>query len=171
MSGPNTGARAEHAGKVLRAIELRARGRTWEQIATEVGYRSRGAAATAVRRELDKRIKDVDLAAEQHRAIELEKLDAQERAAWGVLEREHVHISAGKIVRLGEPDIDEQGQAFIAEGRGEPVKDDAPVLQAIDRLLKIGERRARLLGLDQPVLVQGDLVHHIVEGVDLGALT
>ncbi len=33
----------------------------------------------------------------------------------------------------------------------EPLRDRAPVLAAIDRLLKIEERRAKLLGLDAPV--------------------
>lgn len=52
-------------------------------------------------------------------------------------------------------------------GRG----DDEPAMRAVDRLLKISERRARLLGLDSPVLVEsGVTVRYAVEGVDMEAL-
>jgi hypothetical protein len=68
--------------------------------------------------------------------VELAKLDALERAAWQVLRARHITVQHGKIVR------DEDGNAVI---------DDAPTLNAIDRILKIAERRARLLGLDAPV--------------------
>lgn len=57
-------------------------------------------------------------------------------AAMEVLEREHVTVSNGRVVSLDD---------------GTPLPDDGPVLQAIDRLLRIQERRARLLGLDAPV--------------------
>jgi hypothetical protein len=69
-------------------------------------------------------------------AVEEAKLDALERAAWQVLRARHITVQHGKIVR-GED--------------GEPVIDDAPTLNAIDRILKIAERRARLLGHDAPV--------------------
>jgi hypothetical protein len=51
------------------------------------------------------------------------------------------------------------------------LEDDAPVLAAVDRLLRIQERRAKLLGLDAPVRadVGGKLSYEIV-GVDLGQL-
>jgi cell division septal protein FtsQ len=76
----------------------------------------------------------VQEAGDELRALELARLDRLEIAANEVLEREHVTVSNGRIVVLGES----------------PLPDDAPVLAAIDRLLKIQERRARLLGLDAP---------------------
>ncbi len=69
-------------------------------------------------------------------ARELTTLDAAERAAWQVLRTRHITVQHGKIVRGDD---------------GDPVLDDAPMLNAIDRILKIAERRARLLGLDAPV--------------------
>ena len=45
-------------------------------------------------------------------------------------------VSQGRLIYLGDDP--------------QPLADDAPVLAAVDRLLKIQERRARLLGLDQP---------------------
>jgi hypothetical protein len=63
------------------------------------------------------------------------------RSVMGVLEREHVTVSHGKIVVTPDPDTGEE----------RPLIDDAPILNAVDRLLRIQERRARLLGLDAPV--------------------
>lgn len=61
------------------------------------------------------------------------RLDKLYREAWTVVETEHIAVSHGRVVY--GPD-------------GEPLKDHAPVLQAIDRLLRIEERLAKLLGLD-----------------------
>ena len=90
-------------------------------------------------------------------ALELERLDRLARAAEEVLEAHHVKVAGGEIV------YDEAGQ---------PLEDTKPVLEAIDRLLKIQERRARLLGLDAPVKQQitGKVATYRVEGVDLDAL-
>ena len=100
------------------------------------------------------------------------ELDELAQAARAVLERKHLVVSQGRVVRLGKPYIDkETGEAEVDDGRGEPLEDDAPVLQDIDRLLKIQERRARLLGLDAPQRVSieaqqlGDAI-----GALLGAL-
>ncbi|MFD5814404.1 hypothetical protein [Streptomyces sp. NPDC127038] len=136
----------DHARRDAAAADLRAKGRTYQQIADELGYSDRGEAHHAVRRAIN------DIAREPAEAaihFELERLDAElgrleqlETAAREVLERHHVTVSAG-------------GQ--IVHHQGEPLLDDAPVLQAIDRLLKIedsrrrnGESRRKLLGLDAP---------------------
>jgi hypothetical protein len=57
------------------------------------------------------------------------------REVWQVLQRTHVVVSQGRVVK---------------DDNGVPIPDDAPVLAATDRLLKIQERRAKLLGLDMP---------------------
>ena len=64
------------------------------------------------------------------------------REAWDVLQRNHVVVSQGRVVELD----------------GVPIPDDAPVLAAIDRLLKIQERRAKLLGLDAPTQSRVEVV-------------
>jgi hypothetical protein len=81
-------------------------------------------------------------AAERLKAIELHKLDTLERAAWKVLETYHYVIvtggpEAGKIV-------------YDPTERGKPLLDDAPVLAAIDRVLKVSEARRKLTGIDAP---------------------
>ena len=58
------------------------------------------------------------------------------------------------------------------ERRAREVMNDGRVLLAIDRLLRIGERRAKLLGLDAPVQTQaGVAVRYEVVGVDIAQLT
>jgi hypothetical protein len=58
------------------------------------------------------------------------------------------------------------------ERRAREVMDDERVLLAIDRLLRIGERRAKLLGLDAPVQAKaGVAVRYEVVGVDVAQLT
>ena len=113
------------------AARLRTRGYSYQQIADELGWVSRGDAYRAVQRVLADTVKE---AGDEVRAIELARLDGLHVAAMDVLEREHVTVSNGRIVVLGDA----------------PLPDDGPVLAAIDRLLKIQERRAKLLGLDAP---------------------
>jgi hypothetical protein len=60
-----------------------------------------------------------------------------------VLEAEHHVTQVGRLVR--GPD-------------GEPLRDHGPTLAAIDRLLKIMERRAKLVGLDAPVRARVEVV-------------
>jgi hypothetical protein len=75
---------------------------------------------------------------------ELSRLEDLEAAARTVLRNRHIMVNNGRVIL--DPDTNE------------PMLDDAPVLQAIDRLVKIedarrrnGERRAKLNGLEMPV--------------------
>jgi hypothetical protein len=128
----------EDAERDERAARLRADGWTFARIAEELGYDSRATAHHAVQRVLKETVRE---AGEDLRSLELERLDKLYRSAMGVLERQHVTVSHGKIIQAPDPDTGEET----------PLIDDAPVLNAIDRLLRIQERRARLLGLDAPV--------------------
>lgn len=87
---------------------------------------------------------------------ELNRLETLEAAAHAVLKNRHILVNNGRVIL--HPDTNE------------PMEDDAPVLQAIDRLVKIeearrrnGERRAKLNGLDMPVKTE-------VTGADGGPL-
>lgn len=121
----------EAAERDAEACRLRTRGLSYRQIAKQLGYYDHGGARLAVERALAETV--IEPAAEV-RQLELAKLDNMEQAVLAVLEREHVTVSNGKVVRLSQ----------------RPVLDDGPVLQAVDRLLKIAERRAKLLGVDAP---------------------
>lgn len=135
------------------ACRLRSRGTTYQQIADQLGYANKGDAHRAVSRALKAVVAEP---AEEVRALELARLDAMYEAAMGVLERRHVTVSNGRVVELD----------------GAPIEDDAPVLQAIDRLLKIQARRAALMGLDQPakVSVSGGVKYEVV-GIEPDLLT
>jgi hypothetical protein len=92
--------------------------------------------------------------------IELERLDAQlvrlnglEAKARKVLEAQHIVVNNGRVIH--HPDT------------GQPMEDDAPILQAIDRLVKIedarnrnAERRAKLTGIEAAVKVDAT-VHEV----------
>lgn len=151
QGGP--GAVAERREK---AIRLRAQGTPWARIAAELGYADAPSACTDVRRALEQRNKQLALAADEYREQALATLDAMAGEVWAVLQARHLTIQNGRVVR----DDDDA-----------PVLDDGPVLSAVDRLLRIEERRARLLGIDAPSQVTGTVVNYTVDGVPPDALT
>ena len=136
---------ADTAERDAEAARLRTRGWDYPRIAEHLGFAGRSGAYAAVQRALKLTVEEP---AAEVRAMELERLDRLYEAAVGVLERHHVTVSQGRVVQLD----------------GEPLPDDGPVLQAIDRLLKIQERRARLLGLDaaQKMDVSGNVSYTVV---------
>lgn len=99
--------RIEAAEKRARALELRKAGASFDQIAQQVGYGSRGRAYEAVMQGLA----EVTLEpAEELLKVELQRLDAMQVGLWGK-------------ARVGD-------------------------VQAVAAVLKVMERRAKLLGLD-----------------------
>lgn len=66
---------------------------------------------------------------------ELQSLDEMERHLWQSLRREHVLVQQGRVIMI----------------EGQVVQDERFVLEALDRILKIKERRAKYLGLDAQV--------------------
>lgn len=91
----------------------------------------------------------------------LARLDGLEEAAIKVLEREHITVNNGRIISLD----------------GVPLPDDGPVLQAIDRLVKIeearlrnGEALRRILGLDAPTKVDHTVTETTQQDIELQEL-
>ena len=113
------------------AARLRVRGLGSTEIGKQLGM-SRQAATMAVKRALTEVVREP---AEQVRALELDRLDLLYRTALGVMAKSHPMVQNGRVVR---------------DQDGRPVEDPRPRLAAIDRLLRIQERRSRLLGLDAP---------------------
>jgi hypothetical protein len=130
---------ADGAQRDAQATELRGRGMTYRAIADTLGLHDASAARKAVERAM---VATVAEPCEALRRLELLRLDTMAVAAWQVLDAPHPLISAGRIMALN----------------GEPLTDPQPVLASIDRLLRIAERRARLLGLDAPVQVDGGVL-------------
>lgn len=132
--------RVNTALRRAKALQMRAAGAKYDDITRELGYSRRSSAVIDVQRAL---VAAVSEPAAEVRALELLRLDEMWVAALSVLKRAHVTVSNGRVVRVKKSD-----------GTEEPLLDDGPVLAAIDRLLKIQERRARLLGLDAPTKVE-----------------
>lgn len=164
----------ETAERDAEAARLRLRGWSYRRIATEMGYAAHTSARDAVLRCVSAVRGEL---ADDVRQIELERLDAMYEAVMKVLERDHVTVSQGRIVRArvlddnGDPIIVGRDKDDKPVYREEEVLDDGPVLAAVGRLLDIQKRRAALLGLDAPTRAEvgGTLSYEIV-GVDLGQL-
>lgn len=122
----------ENAQRDAEAARLRARGKSYQQIADTLGYSSRADARRGVQLIL---VETVAEPAAEVREMQLVQLDELTQAALDVLERRHITVSHGRV---------------IYDDDGTVIEDDGPVLAAIDRLLRIQERRAKLLGLDAP---------------------
>lgn len=145
MGRPTKAQQVAIAERRTKAITMRLAGSSYQQIADELGYTTRGAACQDISRALEAQVAEQHTAVEVHRETELQRLDILWADAWAVLKREHITVSHGKIV------YDER---TLDKGELKPLLDDGPVLQAITTLLKIQERRAKYLGLDAPTKVE-----------------
>ena len=123
-----------------RAFELRARRWSFQKIADELGYADSGHAHQGVQRAIARANRD---SLQESKAMILEHLDQLAQAAWRVLEASHIVVQMGKVIRVPGPD-----------GELVPLQDDAPVLNAIDRLLAIERERIKVLGHYAPKQVQ-----------------
>lgn len=121
-----------------RAAELRGDGWTFEKIADELGYADKSKARQGVQRALKDIVRGP---AEKLIALEASRLDTMFESALEVLERDHVTVSHGKVIK------DDDGNVLL---------DDGPRLAAIDRMLRVRESYRKLLGLDAPSRVSVD---------------
>jgi len=133
-----TAPRVDAAERDAQALELRAAGLSFRQISRRLDCSST-TAYRRVARGLDRTLREP---ADRVRALELHRLDQLQDAATEVLRVHHVLIQAGRVV------VDRHGQ---------PYPDHGPVLAAVAALLRIGERRAKLLGLDAPARLDANL--------------
>lgn len=150
-----------------KAVEMRIKGATWQQIADECGYADRGAACTDIRRFREETRAEAEEKLAELRALEVDRLDLLIAKAFEVLERKHLTISGGKVIRMiADGEVAEDGEP------GEALVDDGPTLAAIDRITKLSESRRKLLGLDSPVQIGGEIeVKYTVNGVSSDDLT
>lgn len=151
-----------------KAAQLRAQGMSYQAIADAMGWEAKSTAYRAVARALKDTLGE---APDEVRQLELERLDELWRKAYEVMNRDHLTVQHGKVVgrRVGIERHDDGIEKLDHDGKTIPIYedllDDGPVLNAIDRLLRIQERRARLLGLDVPV--KAHLTVHQVDPRDL----
>ena len=144
--------RAVLADRRAKLVQYRIEGRRYIDVYEELGYSSPNDASRDFNRILETNIAEQRTSLEVYREIEVLRLDGElERLntlyakVEAILEREHVTVSVGRVVELN----------------GEPIPDEGPFLQAVDRLLRIddarrknAERRSKLLGLDSAQRVE-----------------
>lgn len=120
----------EVARRDAEACDLKAQNLSYQQIADRLGI-SKTAAYESVERALRETVREP---ADNLRKLAHMQLDELAQQARQVMLSTHYVVDKGAVV-LWE---------------GLPLIDDAPVLQAIDRLVRIQERRAKLEGVDAP---------------------
>jgi len=143
--------RAKTAERRKQAIEMRLGGASFDDIADKLGYSDRAAAHKDITRALETHVAEMHQGVEVLRETELQRLDVLWADAWAVLKREHITVSHGRVV--------------YDDSTGEPIADPGPVLQAINTLLKIQERRAKYLGLDAPTRVEAITIDAIDDAI------
>jgi hypothetical protein len=152
MGRPTREQQVEIARRRDRALRMRLDGIPWQAIVDELGYASTGHACDDIKRALEVSLKEMSLSAGQLREQEAARLDAAMVKVLEVINRPHPLVQGGKVV---------------TDGDGNELLDDGPVLAGVDRLIKIAQRRAALLGLDAPTQVNaGVTVRFEVAGVD-----
>ena len=144
MPGPRKGAQSalacQRADRRAAMWDMRVNGHTQQQIADHFGCTQQ-----AVSKELQRAIAARPATAiDDYREIQLDKLDRAERAVLKVMETTHYLVSRGQIVTM------------IEDGEETILLDDAPVLNAVDRIIRIVALRSDLLGLKAPVRVNVD---------------
>ncbi|NAS22485.1 hypothetical protein GT755_12410 [Herbidospora sp. NEAU-GS84] len=137
----------QRAERAAQAYEMRLQGWTIKAIADELGI----AASTTHDLLTEYTAERFDPLAEEYRRLELDRLDDYTRRAYQVLIAEHIVVQHGKVVM--DPET------------GSPMADLAPRLAALDRLLRISERRSCLLSLD--AIVKYDVTVTQVDPTDL----
>ena len=128
--------RVTAAQKVEQALDLHLSGCSWPQVARQAGYSTASNACKAVTRYLRTHPAQ---SVEELRQVENLKLLAVERGLWQVIRTEHLATCSRGLV------LDENEM---------PVLDDGPRIQAYRALVQVYTRRARLLGLDAPVVIR-----------------
>jgi hypothetical protein len=139
MAGKATST-TENLDRELRALDMKRRGATYEAIGKDLGV-SGQRAHQLVKKALDRHETPM---VEELRAMEVERLDVMLVKAWEMYFAKHPYVSAGQVVYLVTgPDGGSENVVVV---------NDAGVnIAAGQLLLRIAERRAKLLGLDTPV--------------------
>jgi len=150
--------KADRAQRVADVAALRNAGRTYREIATELGISATTAwfDYEAWCNELRRGDPSIEQAAKEALWGQLARIRAEREAVAAVLTARHITVSNGVIARED----------------GKPIEDDAPVLAAVDRLVKLDDQEAKLLGIyaEKKLAVSGGLRYEII-GVDPEALT
>ena len=145
---------APNPARDAEALLHRAKGWHFDRIAAEMGYANRSGAQKAVARAYAAGPRETT---DEAKALILADLFEAKRHAWEVLGRRHLMVSNGHVVRrFVDVERDEGGiERLDMDGKTVPVfedvEDDGPVLAAIDRITRIDQEIAKILGAYAPV--------------------
>lgn len=164
---------AESRKRDYRAAELRGQGWSFQRIADELRFASKGHAHDAVMRAYA----EIPTEGVEHsRRLDLERIDRLIEKAWEIMLREHVTVSQGRVVgkQIGWQ-RDDDGE-ILRDGEGNPiglyedVMDDGPALAAIREIRGLLERRAKIAGYDAPTRSRVEVVTEDVVDAELARL-
>jgi len=119
--------------RAAKALKLRIKGYPWDEIATILGYANKSGPHNAAKKWMYRTVKEP---ADHLRRLEDERLNVLWRKAMEILDSIHPMLHQGKIV--SDPKTKKR------------LQNSAPILAAIERLISIMDRRAKLHGLDMP---------------------
>lgn len=142
------------AERDAKAAELRAQGKSYRDIAEELGYYDRSHVWRQLQMAKKRVLKEP---VENLISVEMQQLDALYVAALEILEREHVTVNQGHVVKGDD---------------GQPILDDGPRLAAIREMRMLRESFRKLYGLDaeKKVNISGGVRYEIV-GIDQADLS
>lgn len=135
-----------------RAIQLRAQGLSYDDIAAAIGYANRGAAFKAVQRGLKAVIEP---AVYELRQVEGERLNDVIKRFYEIATRDHVVTQHGRVVR---------------DENGDTLPDYEPVMKALTGIVRASAAYRALMGLDLPVKVDVTATVATIEDTPLMAL-
>ncbi len=147
-----------------RIVELRDQGLTFRDIAAELGVSHQ-----RVWEQYQRAMRDRPVVAahaerlEARREEQLRRIDMEREVLDDIVAKRHVTISNGHVVSeiTGH---DDDGKPIY----GDPYEDDAPTMAAIDRLGKLDDQEAKLLGMyPKTEIAQSVTWRHEIVGVDI----
>lgn len=151
MARPTRAQAVNIAQRRAEAVDMRIAGASFKAIAEKLGYKTASAACQDIGRALEQAVAEQTRSVEAYREEELQRLDALLSEAWAILKRDHLTVSHGRVV--------------YDDTTGKPILDDGPTLAAIDRILKIQERRSKYLGLDAPTKVEAITIDSLDQAI------
>jgi hypothetical protein len=155
-----------------RAAELHGQGWSFQRIADELGFASRGHAHNGVMRAYADMPTEE---AQQARQADLDRIDRLIEKNWEALERDHVTVSNGRVVRrfVGVERHEDGIEKLDADGKAIPVfedvLDDGPVAVHSAVILRLIAQREKIFGYGAPAqsrveVITADMVEsHIAD--------
>jgi hypothetical protein len=119
--------------RVEQVVALRIAGLSYTQIAKQLGYAGRQGPFEVVKRHLQEHRKELALKVDDVRELEVQRIDTLLRAHW-------------RAATTPPETVDAQGIARV-----QPLKVRLANLKSAEFVVKLMERRSRLLGLDAPL--------------------